>query len=707
MDPIALVASAVSATMVSVLLFVLPGAALGPVVLPGATTPLARLGRAAGVSLLVSLILCTILARLGILTEPVLVGSLVAITALGFVLHRPTLRRPSRRARRWLAIAGAGIVLAGALIVVPSVMGASPGLLPKSSTTWYYANLAQAVAAIGGIPAQLPEWGADRPFQTDYLPVTAQTAGALLLLPGDLLADLEVYRVVMLTLALLFATLLFRRWVSSWVALLGAILLIGTVRLDAKFDGYRPETVALVVALFTLWVADRAFAERSPRAFGVALVGTTLVFLSHAEVFLILAPALVGLGVARLLVAPGSRRTRLGWRGRPRRRDLAAPIAAVALVLGGVVLGALSGWALTGETRILGYAVGQRGDTTAVDGSRGRPGEVPAGWTFTNDPTWDFYVASVAPALEGSQPPDSLTDTLLLPRSILQVWSGLDGRLRSGLAVLAVLVIAPALAWPFLDARRRRLVLAWWVFALLLVAGSLLLYLVSDTYVPARTPGRRLLPYLLFVPVVAMLVVLWAVDRLIRPGWRALLPRRGRALAAGLALAVLTVGAVSASPLQTGVVDDQGASLSSTGYDAYRWIDANLPADARILANAYTDGAIAAVAHRVGIVDGRAVYLENRQFLAESTALVLGSRVVFGTPAAPGAGTFLEREGVTHLLVSTAGPDGTDLGGYLLFDTDLDALRADPRFRLVRSFGDDRLLLFEVVRPTAMVSRLR
>ncbi len=77
MDPIALVASAVWATMVSILLFLLPGAALGPMVLPGASSPLARVGRAAGVSLLATLLLCTILARLGWLTVPVLLLSLV------------------------------------------------------------------------------------------------------------------------------------------------------------------------------------------------------------------------------------------------------------------------------------------------------------------------------------------------------------------------------------------------------------------------------------------------------------------------------------------------------------------------------------------------------------------------------------------------------------------------------------------------------
>jgi hypothetical protein len=198
-----------------------------------------------------------------------------------------------------------------------------------------------------------------------------------------------------------------------------------------------------------------------------------------------------------------------------------------------------------------------------------------------------------------------------------------------------------------------------------------------------------------------MTATLWVTGRLLAPGWRALLPGRGRAVAAGLALALLTVGAVSASPLAIQGADDGDSALSQTGYDAYRWIDANLPAEARILTNAYTDGALAAVSHRVGIVDGRAVYLENPRFLAESTALALGARVVFGQPASPGAASFLDRERVTHLLVATDGPNGTDLGGYLLFDTDLDALRADPRLQLVRSFGGGRLLLFEVTGATA------
>jgi hypothetical protein len=207
------------------------------------------------------------------------------------------------------------------------------------------------------------------------------------------------------------------------------------------------------------------------------------------------------------------------------------------------------------------------------------------------------------------------------------------------------------------------------------------------------------MPYLVIVPVVTMTIILWLFGRLTAPAWRALLPRggRARAVAAALALIVLTTGAVSASARPGGAVDDREAALSPAGYAAYRWMASELPVDARILANAYTDGAVAAVSGRTGIVDGRAVYLEDPGFLAESTALALGARVVFGTPSAPGAGTYLDREGVTHLLVATDPTDGTDLGGYLPFATDVAAIRADPRFRLVREFDGGRLLLFEVV----------
>ena len=162
---------------------------------------------------------------------------------------------------------------------------------------------------------------------------------------------------------------------------------------------------------------------------------------------------------------------------------------------------------------------------------------------------------------------------------------------------------------------------------------------------------------------------------------------------------MLTVGAVSASPIPGSVTEEREAALSPAGYDAYRWMAANLPADARILTNAYTDGAVAAVAKRVGIVDGRAVYLEDPTFLAESTALVLGARVVFGMPAAPGA-EFVPRSGGRD---PPAGRDGRPKTAPIWAGTCCSirtsaAIRVRPPVPLAVRFDDDRLQLYEVVR---------
>ena len=150
---------------------------------------------------------------------------------------------------------------------------------------------------------------------------------------------------------------------------------------------------------------------------------------------------------------------------------------------------------------MLGYVVGRDTAPATVPAERGRPGEIPAGWTFTDDPTWDFYTASVAPGLDGTQPPDSFTDSLLA--ASLDP-AGLAGSRRAdpvrAWSCSALLVVAPFLAWPFLDPRRRRFLLGWAAFAVVLVVGSLILFELSHTYVPQRTAGRRLMPYLLIAP---------------------------------------------------------------------------------------------------------------------------------------------------------------------------------------------------------------
>ncbi len=695
MDLLALLLGTLQTTVVLGSVFLLPGLALGPLVAPGAGTPLDRLGRAAGVSLLTVAPACMVLAWIGWLTPPAVVVVVATLTLAPLVARRPgwPLRRPTTRAVHWWIGALLGSVAVALLTILPSRAIVGSALLPFTSTVWYYANLAVATVAAGGFPATLPEWGTQRPFQTDYLPVTAHTAGFLELMPGDLLVNLELYRLALLIAGILVGALLLRRWVSTWLAILGSCLLLGTARLEFKFLAYKPETFSLVLALFGLWLLDRALVEHSRRLTVVAMLTAALVFLSHAEVFLVFAAAAAGLTAARLLVAPGG--GRVGLRV-PLDRRLPGTAATVgAVLLGGMLLGAITNAIITGDARLAGYVFGNRATGTAPVPAQ--PPIVPAGWVQSGDPTWDFYVAAVAWNQLGDPPPTSFIDRRLLQRSTLQVWPGLDARMRSMLVVLVALFGLPLVAWPWLGARRRRMVVTWWVFALVLFVGSYALFAMSDTYVPRRVGPRRLIPYELVLPVVSAVIVLWGIDRLLKPGWLALLPKRSSAmLAAGALLAVLTAGMLAPAPSTASDEPDREPGLTSAGYEAYRWIATNTPADARLLANAYTDGSLAAISGRTGIVDGRAVYLEDPTFLAESTNLLLGARVAFADPDGSAAADFLASEGVDYLLVAGPTADGSDLGGYRPFETDYESLARSGRYTLVRTFGDGRLFLYRV-----------
>jgi hypothetical protein len=531
-----------------------------------------------------------------------------------------------------------------------------------------------------------------RPFQTDYLAVTAHTAATLQLLPGSLSLQIEVYRLALLAAGLLLATLLFRRWVSTWLALLGSVLLFATARLEFKFLAYKPETFGLLLMLFGLWLLDRALAERSRRLVLAASAMGAVLYLAHAEVLLVYLAFGAALVVARCVV---TRRGLLGLGlGRAPRAATTAGLG-LAILASGLVGGTVVSGALTGSFRIAGYVIGAASAPgPAATAASYDPAQVPAGWTFSGDPTWDFYAASVAPALAGTPPPRSFFDSRILPRSILAVWPGLDGRTRELLPVLAAFLLLPFAAWRWLDRRRRRAVVTLVVVGAALLAGSYLLFRLSHTYVPMRTGPRRIMPYELLVPVLAGIVALWGSNRLLARGWRALFPRRGSMAASGAALVMLAAAMVWSGP--AAALDDPEPGLTPAGYDAYAWISANLPADARILANAYTDGALTALSGRTGIVDGRAVYLEDPAFLHESTALCLGARVVFADPGGPGAVAFLAAQRVGYVLVVGAGGTGSDLGGYQPFQTDGAALASSRRYTPVRTFGEGRLILYRV-----------
>ena len=500
--------------LIAILLcFLLPGLTWGPLMAPGRLSDLGRLGRAIGASIIVTALLATALVAIGRLEAATALVGLVILTALplGSSRVRRDLRESVRTRRRLAPAAIAVAALAVAVVHLArshAVLG--PESLPATSTVWYYAHLADLVGSSGGLPAQFPEWGGLRPFQTDYLPFTAHSAMAFALMGVDIVAGLEIYRLAILASAIAIAMLLFRRWMPTWIALVGAVLLVTTLRMDWKLLSYKPETFGLVIGLYALWLVDRAAVERSIRLAVAAAITFGVVVMSHAEVAVVLLPAVAGIALARGVLRPAGGRLGLRPRlGQPAVRSTLIPIVAVVV---GMASGLIANSILTGRGGLIDYVTG--GGSAAVE-ARVEIDEalLPEGWVLSDDPTWNFHTAAVALAQVGTSPPVRFTDRRLLSRENFHVWPALDARSLPGLVALAAILLVPLVAWPRLDARRRSFVVVFVIFGAGLLAGAFLLNQISDTYVPRRIGARRIVPYELFVPVGAVMIGIFVLRR--------------------------------------------------------------------------------------------------------------------------------------------------------------------------------------------------
>jgi hypothetical protein len=682
--------------LIAILLcFLLPGLTWGPLLAPGRLSDLGRLGRAVGASIIVTGLLATALVVSGKLNSATAGLTLAIATILPLASSR--LRRELLdwiRVRRRVGPAAVALAAIGvaALHLARSHAVLGPESLPATSTVWYYAHLADLVGSSGGLPALFPEWGGLRPFQTDYLPFTAHSAMAFSLMGVDLVASLEIYRLAILAAVMAVSTMLFRRWMPTWVALVGAVLLVTTLRMDWKLLSYKPETFGFVIGLYALWLADRAAVERSMRLAVAAAIAFGFVVMSHAEIAIVILPAVAGIALARGALRPGG--GRFGLRLRLGQRALRATLIPTVAVVVGVAGGLAANSILTGRGGLLEYVSGAAsGEPATVEID---PTLLPEGWVLSADPTWNFNIAAVAGGQSGTAPPRSFTDRRLLSRENLHVWPALDARTGPGLVALAAILLVPMLAWPWLDPRRRSLVVILAIFAVGLLAGAWLLNAISDTYVPRRIGARRLLPYELLVPVGAAMVGVLLLAR----GLGRFLDRVRVAPATRGLLAAIGIAAVIFLPLASSTRaadEEESTGITARGYAAYEWLRANLSPDARILANAYTDGSLTLLSARTGILDGRAVYLEDPPFLSEATSLLLGGRRFFGDPSNPGSDAYLALADADYLLVATTPDSGFDLGGYRPFVTDLQAINADPRFSFVRELADGSLRLYQVL----------
>jgi hypothetical protein len=423
--------------------------------------------------------------------------------------------------------------------------------------------------------------------------------------------------------------------------------------------------------------------------------------MAHVEVFVILAAAIAGVGIARALVRPGGGPETAGGLGhrygrkvglrRPVGIDVFRPLVlSVAMVAVGASIGVVGDAVLTGDTRILRLVAAQAvALPTAID-----PQLAPVGWQPSGDRTWDFHVAATDPSQFGQSPPVAFIDGRLLPGSVVHVWPWLDARLLLPLLALAALLAVPIIGWPFADARRQRAMLAWAAFAGVLIAGSVALSAFGDAYLVRRTGPGGLVPFLVIVPVVAAIVGLWWLDRWL--GTRLRVLPHGAMPLTGVVLAALTALVAVPGPAAAPATD-RPPILTAAGYEAYSWIGLKVPPGSRILANAWTEGVLATVSGQIGVIDGPAPYVSEPAALARATGLLLGARRTFAEPDGAAATAFLEREGVQFLLVVTPAGSGDDLGGHEPFAVDVAALEASERYRVEGSFGDGRLLLFRVL----------
>lgn len=601
--------------------------------------------------------------------------------------------------------AAAGVAFAAVLGPQLSVRGSTD--IPLASPSWRYWNLAQTIASQGHIPATDLEWAGRHPFPTEYAAASIHAAATYLLSGtstsalGDSLKLLDAYGLAMVVLALVAFFALWTRWLPPWWAALASVLTMSAARPALKFTSYRPESVGLLLVIWSVWLLDEAIGRRSPRwALMAGLVSATAL-LAHAEVWL-LTPALWAGVVAGRLVVPWARSRRAKAGG-----PAGAPTIklAVAAFLSFLACTALL-FAATGTGARLGRIAGLGGRSpTAVSTSR------PGRWG--PDLTWSLREATVNPA-EMHRAPPNVYGQLLSVNDTRKPWHGVllsHLPLRTLLCLLAMVLLAATLLRRFsggspeqegpsrADPATRREPLGevlargaatWVVFVALLAAVVFAIELAYHTYVPEYAGPYRLFPYYaLALPGLLAGLALVASRALGR-----LLARTGAPsgvlgpLAASAATALALVAVV---PWRV-TVPSWDRALSPGAYRALSFVRTHTRPGTVVYTNSFTQGSIGFLTRREGWTDGEVPYVESRSWVEEAITRLVDESRYFADPARNGA-LLPRRVGV---VVAAAQP--LSVGGLVTFPVDLAQLRRSPRLRMMASFDRGRILVFRVDR---------
>ena len=644
-----------------------------------------------------ALSLWTTVVALALLASVALFRTRERVRRLPTTISRATLPRAKPPLRMALVAVAAGI-LAWVLVLDPQLDARRPDAQPLHSTSWYYWWLADEVANDGGIPASLPEWGSDRPFQRAYVATTLHTAATMQIGGGADFALQERYGITLIVLALIAFLALWNRWLPAWWAVTASLLSLTTAKGFYKFLAYRPEIFGLVLVLWSAWLLDEAL-ERRSRAWGllaglVASVG----YLAHAEIWILTGPLWAAIALARLLVP--------SWRNRPAsqpgakrslRRRFVGPLVPLLLALPVCFTTIFAVQAATAPRDEILTLPG-----VASDWDPRGPGGV--------DLTWQLY-ASVWTARSIDDPPRLPCHNALFGGPADRLWAHFaisDPLPRLApvifLAGVAVSPYAFAVAggrkagrasrWARLPRRSLLAALVGAIFVVGVLAFVVFACQLYDTYVPQRAWMLRVRPYYALGLAGLLALVGYAGAKgaffLMSGSTSARLRHRTvPRVAAGVATAAASVAILSpfvATEVETGI---QHRGLSPGAYSAYLWLRDNTPPDSVILANAYTDGQIGPIAGRAGWLDGRIPFLEASPWLRESVERVVAAREYFRQPE----NGSLPSE-VDYVLVASR---RTFLGGPRPpFPSDRDAFMNDEDLHLEASFSNGRVLIFSV-----------
>ncbi len=608
---------------------------------------------------------------------------------------RSTPRRiAARLGRRTLVpalMAAAAVAVAWFAVLAPQLEVARSSGLPRHVTVWFYIDLVEDVAEQGGVPDSHLEWGASHDFPSEYLVSTVHAAATAHLAGGLDLELLERYRLAMVVVGLLAAFALWRRFMPWWWALMAGSLTIAASHFATRFVSYRPETFGFVLVLWSAWLLDEALERRSGRWAALAGVVSASSFLAHAEAWFLTGPLWLGILVARVAF-PGvphddaGEETSRGLRLVTLVRPIVRPVAVVGVAFVAAV--AMLSLATDGGARVANQAGFGEKKTERV-------APIPAG-----DPTWTLHGALYREGEIGTPPP--ALRSIFVDKKAREPFVGLRLQSRAaqlGLLLLILFVLPALLGRP--STRAARAVLVIGIATAGIVAVGMVFTFLYSTYVPQRLGPQRVVPTYGF-PLAGLLAVAgWLAATRLSALWRRRRGSGGRvdsvlypaatAVFSIVLLLLLTPG-LGGRSARLEHVAPIGPNLSETAYQAYEWIGENTPADAVVMANGYTEGSLRAVSGRVGWLDGRAPYLGNDAFRADSIRKLIDARAYFRDPVA-------EREKlpaeVDYVLVTTRG--SVDLGGSR-FAQGRSQLFDSPDLRFVRAFDGKKLLLFEVVR---------